>query len=236
MKLWALVAASLLAAPWRLLPQIGPIPDEETLQYAVNWPSGLSLGEARTMARTARPAEGRPARREFEFILDASVPGFVVADRFRSVATPGLCSLEFGKDSSHGKRKAQERSTFDPERKVVTRVTLGGGGQSEIPVAACAKDALTFLYFLRQELHSGRLPPAQTILFGAPYQIRLQHAGVQSIVSGDSRVEADRLTAILKGPASEVTFEMWFARDEPRTLLQVRASLPTGVFSMELVR
>ena len=37
---------------------------------------------------------------------------------------------------------------------------------------ACAKDALTFLYYVRRELSQGRMPPQQTMFFGASYEIR----------------------------------------------------------------
>jgi hypothetical protein len=49
-------------------------------------------------------------------------------------------------------------------------------------------------------------------------------------------VEADRMVANLKGPASEHTFEMYFARDAARTPVLVKLPLAMGSFSMELVR
>jgi hypothetical protein len=42
--------------------------------------------------------------------------------------------------------------------------------------------------------------------------------------------------ATLKGPASEITFEMFFARDAARTPLVIRVPLTLGTFSMELAR
>ena len=52
----------------------------ETLRYSVNWPSGVSLGEATLTASSARDAKG-PERMHFQFDLDAGVPGFAVSDR-----------------------------------------------------------------------------------------------------------------------------------------------------------
>ncbi len=204
----------------------------ETLRYSVNWPSGLSLGEAEFTAQRAEPA----GNWELAFQLDAAVPGFQASDRIRSVAGAGFCSLESEKNFTHGKRKAAERTVFDQQRGQAVRTTLAGGGKSELPLSACAKDALAFLYFLRAELAQGRVPSAQNVYFGAPYRVRLDYAGTQNLRVGDSRAEADRIVVSLKGPASETTFEIFFARDAVRTPLVIKAPLPLGTFSMELVR
>jgi len=206
-------------------------PGDETLSYAINWPSGLSLGEARLEAKRAGQ------RWQFEFSLEAALPGFAVRDRYQSIAAAdGLCALELDKQFAHGQRKGHERTAFDSGRAVATRETLGGGGKSEMPAPACPRDALGFLYYLRRELGQGRLPPAQTIFFGAPYQIRLEYGGTETLRLGEARVEADRLTVAVKGPASAITFELFFARDAARTLVLARLPFPMGVFLMEQVR
>ncbi len=203
---------------------------DETLSYSVNWPSGLSLGEARLQSKRAA------GRRQYEFTLEAALPGFAVRDRYQSIAGEGGCSLELEKQFAHGQRKGHERTAFDAERGVATRETLEGGGKSEVNTPACPKDALTFLYHLRRELAQGRLPPAQTVYFGAAYQVRVEYGGAQRVRVGDEAVEADRLAVSVKGPASEIRFEAFFARDAARTLLVARVPFPMGVFSMELVR
>jgi hypothetical protein len=48
--------------------------------------------------------------------------------------------------------------------------------------------------------------------------------------------EADRVVATLKGPASAISFEMFFARDPARTPLLIRVPLSLGMFSLELAR
>ena len=122
-----------LALAGLLLPPVGA--QEETLRYSVNWPSGLSLGEA---VMEARPGES--GRREFEFRLDASIPGVNITDFYRSVTTADFCTQEFHKSLTHGKRQGEETTTVAPERGVARRVTARGGGASEIPVEACVKD------------------------------------------------------------------------------------------------
>lgn len=222
-----------------MLPAAGAEPapafDGEKLIYNVNWPSGLSLGEAHMDARRGAAQEGSAPGWNFEFNIDASIPGFAVADRFRSTTNADLCSIEFEKDSTHGKRKAREKTTFDAQKGRASRETVGGG-KSEIDTGACGRDALSFLYHVRRELARGRLPAAEPVLFGAAYQVNMQYAGVQTVRIGDAQIEADRLTVTGKGPASTFSFEALFARDAARTPLLIKVPLAMGVFSMELVR
>ena len=218
-----LLAASQLGAPAE--PSAA-----ESLHYSVNWPSGLSLGEASLHAR--RVGEGW----ELEFILEAALPGFAVKDHYRSAARDGFCTLELHKEFKHGKREGRERTSFDPERGVATRETLGGGGKSELAAPACARDALAFLYYLRRELQHGRLPPAQEVFFGARYQVSLRYAALQTVRVNEVPMQAERFDVHLKGPASEHSLEIFFARDAVRTPVLVRVPFPMGVFSMELVR
>jgi hypothetical protein len=210
---------------------------EETLHYSVNWPSGLSLGEAFTKASKVRSGGPEGDRWKFEFQLDAGIPGFQVSDHITSLASAdGFCSVELEKDSNHGKRSAKEKTTIDAANGVATRETINGGGKSEIPVGPCVHDGLTFLFYLRNELAQGRIPPPQVILFGAPYQLRLEYGGAKTIPIGGVPSEADRFVASLKGPASQSTFELFIARDAARTPLLIRVPLPMGSFSMELTR
>lgn len=203
---------------------------QESLRYSINWPSGLSLGEA-TLTGTVTPGGGN-----FNLLLEALVPGFPIRDEYTSKTGPQFCSTQFTKASLHGTRKTSETSEFDASRSVVVRQTEKGG-KSEIPFASpCPKDALAFLFFLREELKAGRLPGAQTIYFGAAYQLRIQYAGADSINLGGKREECDRLSATVKGPASEVAFQILLGRDPARTPLAVRVPFAMGTFSMELMR
>ncbi|HOL71391.1 MAG TPA: DUF3108 domain-containing protein [Bryobacteraceae bacterium] len=202
---------------------------EESLAYTVNWPSGLSLGQAQLISKRSGD------KWHFALSLDAAIPGFVVSDSYQSTAAGDFCSEEFVKTFTHGRRKAGEKETFHSENGTATRQTLGGG-KSEISAPGCARDALTFLFFLRRELAQGRLPGSQTIYFGAPYQLKLEYGGVQQIRVNDRPAEAEQLRASLKGPASENSFELFFARDDARTPLMIRVPFKVGTFSLELVR
>lgn len=200
----------------------------ENLSYSINWPSGLSLGEGSITSVTSGHYQ------DLSLKLEATIPGFPLRDEYRSRTSDGLCSVTFEKLSTHGPKVTSEKSDFDTGKKVVRRET-SKGGKSETAAGPCAKDALAFLFFLRKELAQGRIPPAQTIFFGAPYQASLKFAGSHQVKLGDHRVEADKVTVSLKGPASTTNFEISFAKDALRTPLVIRSQFSMGSFSMELV-
>lgn len=228
MTLRALIPGILMAASAAAQPGAFPAADEK-LEYTVNWPSGLSLGDGRLEAR--RAGDGW----EFHFALDAAVPGFAVADRYRSAVSADLCAVEAEKDATHGRRKTREKTTFDYNKSIARRATAGGG-KSEVPIGACARDALGFIFHVRRELGQGRVPPPQAVLFGSPYQVRLEYTGAQTVPVNEKRTQADRVVVYCKGPASDFNFEIFFGRDPARTPLVVRVPLALGTFSMELAQ
>lgn len=223
----------LLAALAGAAPSAAPVVQNEQLHYSINWPSGLSLGEAQLSAGGAKSPEDTAAHLRFSFDIDAGIPGFAVTDRYRSQAVDDFCSTEFDRNFKHGAKKADEKMTFDAHQGTVTRESEGGG-KTETPVSSCARDALAFLYFTRHELSEGRIPPPQTVLFGSQYDVRLEFTGTQSIRLGDKPVDADHVNVSVKGPASSIRFEVFFLKDRARTPALVRVPLSLGMFSMEL--
>jgi hypothetical protein len=222
--------------PAELKPKAAAASDfpDESLPYLINWPSGLSLGEAVLSLKKLKSPAGEE-RLRLELRLNAAVPGFAVMDVFRSEATADYCSAEFIRTTSHGKKKGEEKITFDQKHKTASRETTGGG-KSEIAIPACAKDALAFLYYARRELKLGRVPPAGAVYYGGAYQVRLEFTGTQSIRLGDAMVETEKVAGTIKGPVSSAKFEAFFARDAVRTPLLVRVPLPVGILSLELSR
>jgi hypothetical protein len=205
----------------------------ETLRYSVNWPSGVSLGEA-TLGASSSEKAINGQQFHFHFDLDAGVPGFAVSDRFRSAASGSFCSAEFQKTTSHGSKRVDDKETFDPKTGTVTRGS--GDGQAELSANVCGKDALAFLYFVRQELSQGRVPPRQTVFFGAPYEIKLDLAGTETMKIGNASVATDHVKASVSGPSSSINFDVYFLQDRARTLALVRVPLALGTFSMELAK
>jgi len=205
-----------------------PFTDED-LNYSVNWPTGVSLGEAHLHAKHTG------ANWNMSFDIDAGVPGFQVKDTYRAEAGPDFCSLSFSRDASHGARKTEETETIDRARELATRNTQGGG-TGEIQVPDCVKDALTFLFYTREEMGQGRVPAAQQILLGGLYDVSLDYTGAPLIPINGKQVQTDEVICTFKGKSATFSFEMYFARDAARTPLLVKVPLAMGTFSMELLR
>ncbi len=202
----------------------------ESLRYTINWPSGLSLGEA-----TLDTAHAKDGNWEFVLDIDASIPGFAVRDHYHAQANAGLCGISLDKKFVHGTHKNEEHTTFDQSGHTATRQTVGGG-KSDIGLSDCGRDALTFLQFARNELAQGRLVPQQAVIFGAAYQVRMEFTGTQTIRVGEKKVEADRIVATMKGPSSDLAVEVFFSHDTARVPLLAKIPLSLGTFSVELVR
>ena len=205
-----------------------PFTDED-LNYSVNWPTGINLGEAHLHAKHSG------INWNFGFTLDAGIPGFQVKDIYRADSLPDFCSVSFDRSTTHGPRTVDEKETIDSSRGISTRVTKNGG-RSDLPVPNCVKDALTYLFYTREELGQGRVPAAQQILYGGLYQMSLAYAGAPVIPVGAMQVQSDEVLCTVKGPASLLTFEMYFARDPARSPLLIKAPFALGTFSMELIR
>ena len=210
----------------------------ESLDYVINWPSGLNLGEATLVSDQHKdPADSKAGGNwSFDLNLDASVPGFAIKDHYKSSANATFCSAELEKSVAHGSRKSEEKIVFDQQKNSATRETPHGGGKTEIQVPACARDPLTFIAFARRELAQGRVPPQQSVIFGAVYQVRMVVKGTQQVSVGGKRVDADQIQATVKGPASEFSVDLYFARDAGRTPVLARIPLPLGAFTVELMR
>jgi hypothetical protein len=204
----------------------------ESLNYALTWPGGANLGEAHLSAAKS------DAGWRFDFSLDASVPGFAVSDHYRSRANADFCSLELEKETTHGQRHGHEKTVFDYHAGSATRTTLvEGGGHTDIDINNCAHDGLDYIFYARRELGQGHgVPQQEDVLFGASYSVRMQFAGVQDVTVAGKLRPADHVILFLKGPASDSKLEIFFERTPARTPLIIKAPLPIGTLSMELVR
>jgi len=226
------IAVAILAQPSVVPANVQGFPfADETLNYAVNSPVGISLGKVRMTAHREDNAGW-----SFKFYLDASLPHFPMLDGFNTYADSNLCTVRFDRNSEHGSRKASEVTYIDRGRSVAIRGTRNGGGLSEIPVGLCPYDALTFLYHLRRELAQGKMPPNDVVLAGSLYRVSMVYAGEKVIVRDKQNVPTDQVNCAIRGPKSEIHLEILFARDAARTPLKVRCPFALGTFSLELVR
>jgi hypothetical protein len=92
-----------------------PKPKSETLNFEVNWPSGLSLGEGQLIA--TQTAGGW----NFSFKVEAAIPAFRVAEEAQSRSTVDFCSIELEKTGTRGKREITEVTKFDASNLTATR-------------------------------------------------------------------------------------------------------------------
>ena len=201
----------------------------ETLRYSINWPSGLSLGEAELVSTSDGTGFS------FGFRVNASLPAFPIEEIANSSANQGYCSFRLEKQFTHGAKTGKESTEFRTSTLTATRTTANGG-KSELTVSQCPKDALTFLFFLRNELVHGRIPQREQVFYGSPYETSVEFKGTQTTRVSDVSFVADRVLATIKGPASKNTVEIFFAHDAIRTPVMVRVPFAMGSFSMEIVR
>ena len=97
--------------------------------------------------------------------------------------------------------------------------------------------SIAFLYFARKELGQGRVPPPQVVYFGSSYTVQQSYTGAQTVTLADKKPEVtDHLVFTVKGPKSDFTVEVNYARDAARTPLLIKIPQTAGTLSMELVR
>ena len=103
-------------------------------------------------------------------------------------------------------------------------------------IPACAEDALTYFFLARREMGQGRTPPAAKVYFGGPYEVRAQYTGAMDVTIGGRAETTDHVNVSIKGPASDFTVEVFYARDAARTPLLFKVPVSIGSVTVELVR
>ena len=206
----------------------------ETLRYRINGPGGLSLGDVTLTAHKAGDGGWN-----FDMSTSVLIRVVPISDRYKSTAGgAGLCSSTLQREISHGNKKVIEKTEFDQKKNQAQRQTVvpAGGGKSEFAIPTCGRDALTFLYFARREMGQGRVPPAGKVFFGSDYGVKMNYTGAQDVPVAGKPVVTDHVNVSVKGPASDFSFEIFYARDAARTPLLVRIPLSIGTVTLELVR
>ena len=206
----------------------------ETLRYRVVWPGGGSLGDVTLSAHQAGDGGW-----DFDLSTSVLLPLVPISDRYTASAGGGdLCSSTLQREISHGNKKVIERTEFDQKENRAQRRTLvpAGGGRSEFSIPTCGRDALTFQYLARREMGQGRVPPAGRVFFGSAYDVRMVYTGALEIPVAGKTTVTDHVNVSVKGPASEFTLEVFYARDAARTPLLIKIPVSAGAVSLELVR
>lgn len=234
MILFRFLSCILLAAPVASAADLTGFPfQNETLRYNIKFASGVSLGEATVSATKDENAGWR-----FDMNFTAGVPGFNFADTFRSHADVSLCSADLDRTIAHGPKKVTEKTTFDQKQRTAERKTVNpaGGGTTQMDTPNCAQDALAYYFLARREMGQGRMPQAGKIYFGGPYDVRLQYTGAMDITAGEKTETTDHVNVFVKGPASDFTVEVFYARDAARTPVLFKVPVSIGKVTLELVR
>lgn len=204
-----------------------PFESGERLVYRLLWPSGIPLGEA--VFEVSR----QDKELHFDVTLDARLPQYSVRYHFSSVATQeGLCSLRYQQSMKDGPRNTEETIEFDQTAHRARRTGGQQPGSSEIP--ECARDPLTFIYYVRSQLAAGQLPASGSVQAGRNLTVRLESSGSETVsVLGTPR-PAEKLQVTIPRGNSERTVAVWFAPDATRTPLRVTVPTTLAEFRAEL--
>ena len=207
----------------------------ETLHYRVNWPGGNSLGDVTLTAH--KTGDGGW---DFEMSTTRGHPGGsdlrhvqIVGQRHGPLLVHAAARDQPRRQEGHARRPSSTRRRIRRQRQTLVPA---GGGKSEFAIPTCARDALTFQYFARREMGQGRVPPAGKVFFGSAYEVKAVYTGAQDIPVAGKPAVTDHVNVSVKGPASDFTFEIFYARDAARTPLLIKIPVSVGTVSLELVR
>lgn len=209
-------------------PEAAPFSSGEMLRYDIVWPSGLRLGEATFTANSNQ------AGWAFSADFSANLPVLAIEDKYESKTDFSLCSASFKKIVSHGKRKQNEEVAFKQGENRALRRNLADGTTQDLIVPPCARDALAYLYSLRQDLAQGRVPPPDDFNFGPQYQISVSYVETREIEAAGRMQQADRLLVDVSGGENPVNIELFLGQDAARTPLVIRVPFELGTFSLRL--
>ena len=204
----------------------------EVLRYSVKLPGGMTWGSATLTAGSDDKGWN------FAMALDVPLPIVPINDKYTVYSSKNLCTSTLTRTMLHGTRRVTEKTEFDTAQGLAHRQTMLplGGGKSDLSINGCAKDALTYLYFSRREMGQGRMPASGAVLFGSSYDVKVVYTGAVDITMKEKPVTTDHVNVSVKGPASDVSFEVFYARDAARTPLLVKIPASVGAVSLELVR
>jgi len=66
--------------------------------------------------------------------------------------------------------------------------------------------------------------------------VKMDYTGAQDVPVKGKPVVTDHVNVSVKGPASDFSFEIFYARDAARTPLLIKIPVSIGTVSLELVR
>jgi hypothetical protein len=199
----------------------------ERLVYRLLWPSGIPLGEA--------VFEVSPQGDELHFraTLEARLPQYRFNTAFSAVAVrEGLCSLQFHQKIEQGKETSEESLEFDQKAHRVRRIQ--GRNITTATIPECARDPLTFLYYVRSRAAAGESVESGRIHYGKDIALQLAQGGTAAVEVGGVPKQGEKLAVRFPARNGERTVEVWFSSDSLRTPIQFTVPTTLADFRAEL--
>ena len=178
---------------------------------------------------------------DFDMSTSVAIPVVPIADNYKSSAIgTDLCSVDLAaRNQSRQQEGHREDRVRSEEQSGAPRQTTvpAGGGKSEFGIPTCGARCADVPYIsARREMGQGRVPPAGKVFFGSGYEVKMDYTGAQDIPVAGKPVVTDHVNVSVKGPASDFSFEIFYARDAARTPLLIKIPVTVGTVSLELVR
>ena len=199
----------------------------ERLVYRLLWPSGIPLGEAVFEVSS----DGDEVH--FQVSLEARLPQYRFNSTFSAVAArEGLCSLQFHQKIEEGKQTSEESMEFDQKTHRVRRIR--GRNTTTETIPECARDPLTFLYYVRSRTAAGEPVESSRIHYGKDIALKLGRREAGTVVAGGSQKQGEKLEVGFPVRDGERTVEVWFSSDSARTPILFTVPTTLADFKAEL--
>jgi len=220
--LWAVIGPR-----WSAAADFRPFQEGETLTYRVLWPSGVLLGEA------VFQVSPRGKELNFQVTVEARLPQYRLSHSLDAVATQdGLCSLQFHQKAEQGPRRSEDSMEFDQAAHQARRIRSGQTTTASVP--ECARDPLTFVYYVRSQLAAGKPPGPGTAHWGRNFDVRVERVGSETLQVGGTRRPAEKFQVTYSTPTTERKFAVWFSTDAARRPLRFTVPTSLAEFTAEL--
>ena len=204
-----------------------PFDSGERLVYRLLWPSGIPLGEA------VFEVSSQGDDLHFQATIEARLPQYRFNSTFSAVAArKGLCSLQFHQKIEEGKETSEESLEFDQTAHRVRRIQ--GRNTTTATIPECARDPLTFLYYLRSRTAAGQSVESSRIHFGKEIALQLDQDGPGMVGVGGVQKQGEKFEVRFPARNGERTVEIWFSSDPARTPIQFTVPTTLVDFKAEL--